>query len=351
MLDRFLSRLPISRPAHHAKQPRFLAFLDYAYMPYALGDSITWVANAQVYARDAGSSEIDIVVLVSRERPAPSWQPFVTAYNSIGALHGLMPAFLSSPMTCNVHLLENRQTFYDMVTDHHQRGGGLWPPIAALTEERIDFISHMHVVDHYRRRGSIPLLAAPRGYAQQAEAFVARFCPDKFRVVVNVRQSHLRAARSQPERDSRFHTWAEFIRRTADKHPDVVFIVIGQYSDVDRRFNQLPATLVPRSLGLGLGAELALLQGADLFMGTSSGFAQAALFGQPAYIVTNTEARAAPYCGVPVGSRHHPFGRPDQIVTWTLETPDSLEQDFQDVLRIKATQGDRVPMDHGHNVQ
>ena len=326
-----------------ARKPHFLAFIDYAYMPYALGDAITWIANAQVYARDAGADAIDIVVLASRERPAPPWQPFITPYGFVGNLHGLMPAFLSSPLIRNVHVLEFRQTFYDMVTDIDERGGAMWPPIGALTKERMDFISHMHIVNHFRRTGSIPRLQAPRGYAQQADAFVAAFCPDKFRVVVNIRQSHLRATNAQPERDSHFATWAEFIARTAGKYPDVAFIVVGQYSDVDRRFDRLPAAIVARSHGLGLGAELALLQGADLFMGTSSGFAQAALFGQPAYIVTNTEPRAAPNCGVSVGARHHPFARPDQIVTWTLETPDTLERDFHDVLTIKTAEGSRVP--------
>ena len=187
--------------------------------------------------------------------------------------------------------------------------------------------------------GSIPLLAAPRGYADAASGFVSNYFPHKFRVVINVRQSHFRPSRAHPERDSRFDTWAEFIRRTAKKYPDVVFIVTGQYSDVDRRFSRLPATVVPRSLGAGLGVELALLQDANLFMGTSSGFAQAALFGHPSYIVTNTEPRAAQYCGVPAGARHHPFGRPDQIVTWSLETADTLEEEFLNVISIKAARG------------
>jgi hypothetical protein len=312
-------------------------------MPHALGDTLTFMANAQVAAREAGANGIDLLVLTSRDRPAPSWQPFITPHNATASLHGLLPAFFSSSLLHNVHLMENRQIFYAMVADFHAQGFPMWPHRRTLNYERIDFMSHMKIVDHFRRTGSIPLLSAPEGYAEKAAAFVARFCSNRFRVVVNIRQSHLKQARAQPERDSRFDAWAEFIRNCSEKYPDVFFIPVGQYSDVDRRFERLPSTVVPRSWGYGLGVELALLQDADLFMGTSSGFAQAALFGHPAYVVTNTEPRAASICGVPVGARHHPFGRRDQIVTWSPETADSLMDDFEAVLDVKLAEGKRVP--------
>jgi hypothetical protein len=340
VLVSFLGRKPAA-PA--AGLPRLLAFFDYGYLPHALGDTLTCVENVQIAAREARASEVDIVVLASRERPAPSWQPFITAHHHVSSVHGLLPAFLSSSLVRDVHLIEDRQFFYAMISGLHRQGVSMWPPVAALTAETIDFMSHMKAVEHFRRAGSIPLLSAPRGYAEKAHAFVARFCAGRFRVVVNIRQSHLKSSHFQPERDSQFETWAQFIIECAKRYPDVIFIVTGRFSDVDRRFERLPATIVPRSWGHGLGVELSLLQDADLFMGTSSGFSQAALFGHPAYIVTNTEPRAAAFCGVPVGARHHPFGRPDQIVTWSRETVESLMSDFEAVLTVKASKGQVVP--------
>lgn len=323
--------------------PRLLAFFDYGYLPHALGDTLTCIENVQIAAREANASEFDLVILAARDRPAPSWQPFMTSHHYVSSVHGLLPAFLSSSMVHDVHLIENRQIFYAMVSRVQKEGTPTWPPVTALTSESIDFISHMKAVEHFRRTGSIPLLSAPRGYAKKVDAFAARFCAGRFRIVVNIRQSHLKSARAQPERDSQFETWEQFIIQCTKRYPDVIFIVAGQFSDVDRRFDRLPSTVVPRSWGCGLGVELALLQGADLFMGTSSGFAQAALFGHPAYVVTNTEPRAAAFCGVPVGARHHPFGRPDQIVTWSRETVDSLMADFEEVLAFKAAAGNSIP--------
>jgi hypothetical protein len=326
---------------------RLLAFFDYAYLPHALGDTLTCMENVQIVAREAGVCEVDLIILAARERPAPSWQPFVTAQQAVGSVHGLLPAFMSSSLVRDVHLIENRQMFYALVSEWHRRGAPTWPAIDALTLERIDFMSHMKAVEHFRKTGSIPLLSAPRGYSKQTDAFASRFCNGRFRVVLNVRQSHLKSARVQPERDSDFETWEQFIKDCAARFPDVVFIVVGRYSDVDRRFEQLSATIVPRSWGCGLGVELTLLQSADLFMGTSSGFSQAALFGHPSYIVTNTEPRAAAFCGVQPGARHHPFARPDQIVTWSRETAESLMSDFDKVLAYKAANGQAVPARFG----
>src|SRR5215469_5942870 len=344
MLEKLASLFDHGRPRTAADKPLFVAFLDYAYMPYALGDAVTWLENAQVHARDAGAAAIDVVLLASPERPAPVWQPHVTAYNFVASLHGILPVFFSSPMVRNVHVLEQRQTFYDMVTDLHEQGAASWPGIGALVAERLNFISHLSIVEQFRRCGSIPLLNAPRGYEKQASTFIDTYCPDHFRIVINVRQSHLTAAGTNLERDSRFEPWAKFISRTANEYPDAIFIVVGQYSDVDRAFFRLPAVVAPRSRGFGLGAELALLQGADLFMGTSSGFAQAAFFGHPSYIVTHIEPRAAIHCGVEVGVRHHPFGRIDQVVTWKPETDEDLAEEFDTVLARKAERGDRVPV-------
>jgi hypothetical protein len=326
---------------------RLLAFFDYAYMPHALGDTLTCIENVQIAARETEACDVDLIILVSRDRPAPPWQPFMTAHQAVGSVHGLLPAFLSSSLVRDVHLIENRQMFYALVSESHRQSVPTWPSIEALTLERIDFMSHMKAVEHFRKTGSIPLLSAPRGYSRQTDAFISKFCEGRFRVVLNVRQSHLKSDRAQPERDSQFDTWAGFVNECAAQYSDVMFIVVGRYSDVDRRFERLPATVVPRSWGCGLGVELALLQGAHLFMGTSSGFSQAALFGHPSYIVTNTEPRAASFCGVAVGARHHPFARPDQIVTWSRETVESLMSDFEAVLAHRAANRQVVPAGFG----
>jgi hypothetical protein len=84
-------------------------------------------------------------------------------------------------------------------------------------------------------------------------------------------------------------------------------------------------------MGFGLGHELALLHRADLFMGSSSGFATMATFCNKPYVITNVQHLFARYIGVPVGARHYPFGNENQILYWETETQDVLLDFFEEL--------------------
>ena len=69
-----------------------------------------------------------------------------------------------------------------------------------------------------------------------------------------------------------------------------------------------------RALGVRLSHELALLKIADLFMGTSSGFATFATFTDIAYAIVNVEHSFAGPAEVRINDRHFPFAKADQIL-------------------------------------
>ena len=78
---------------------------------------------------------------------------------------------------------------------------------------------------------------------------------------------------------------------------------------------------------------------ADLFMGTSSGFATFATFTQIPYAILNVQRDFARYAGVNPDDRHYPFARANQILTWHRETTEELLQLFDEVLAKSADQG------------
>jgi hypothetical protein len=82
-------------------------------------------------------------------------------------------------------------------------------------------------------------------------------------------------------------------------------------------------------LGIGLGHELALLHRADLFMGSSSGFATMATFCNKSYFITNIQDLFSQYIDVPVGGRHYPFADENQILYWEKENQDVLLEYFE----------------------
>jgi hypothetical protein len=84
-------------------------------------------------------------------------------------------------------------------------------------------------------------------------------------------------------------------------------------------------------MGLGLGHELALLHRADLFMGTSSGFATMATFCNIPYVITKIQHLFSAYIDLPVGARRYQFGGENQILYWETEDEEVLSGFFEEV--------------------
>ena len=104
-----------------------------------------------------------------------------------------------------------------------------------------------------------------------------------------------------------------------------------------RRLLRLPNLRIARREGLGLGEELALVTLADMFMGSSSGFAAMATFADRPYLITKIEHLFARYVEVPVGAAHYPFGAAHQRLLWEEEDRNRLMEEFV-LLREKVAE-------------
>ena len=78
---------------------------------------------------------------------------------------------------------------------------------------------------------------------------------------------------------------------------------------------------------------------ADLFMGTSSGFATFATFTALPYAILNVQKEFAPYAGIKPDDRHYPFARPNQILTWHRETAEELAALFGEIVAKFSNRG------------
>jgi hypothetical protein len=212
----------------------------------------------------------------------------------------------------------------------------MWPSLWSHLRRRLDFISHRRINRFYDRNGTLPWLAAPRGYGEWADDFRRTHCQDRFVVALHVRQGAWSLAPASLHRDSPWPEWQAFIEEIGRRDPNVVFVLLGGYSEWDRAAYRLPNVLIPRTMGYGLGHELALVHRADLFMGSSSGFATMATFCNVPYVITNIEARFARYAGLPLGARHYRFGAENQVLSWETETR-KLLLDFFDETRGKLS--------------
>ena len=308
-----------------------IGIYDFSYSPYALGDALTWTMNLNVGAADAGCDAIDQYLVINPSRPGNRLQPFVNQHNYVSIIDSLFPAFLCSPMLRSLKLIRDHPTFNLFLLREVVRRRPMWPPFHSHLNGKLDFITHWRINAFYRKHGYLPWLTAPRGYAAWADAFYQVHCGGRFVVAVNIRQGALSLTPANLIRDSPLPEWHAVIRRVTARHPDVLFLILGGYTEWDREVYRLSNVLIPRAMGFGLGHELALLHRADLFMGSSSGFAAMATFCNKPYLITNIQNLFSQYIDVPVGGRRYPFGNENQILYWEKETQDVLLEFFEEL--------------------
>lgn len=301
---------------------------DFSYGPYALGDALTWLMNLNILAAEAGCDAIDQYLVIDPVRPGGRLQPFVNQHNYVTIIDSLFPAFLCSPKLRSLKLIRYAPSFGLFLLREVIRRRPMWPSFLSQLNRKLDFISHRRINAYHRKHGTLPWLTAPRGYGPWADAFRRTHAEGRFVVAVNVRQSALSMNPANLYRDSPLPEWHAFLRRTAPAHPEVLFLVLGGYTEWDREFLRMPNVLIPRAMGFGLAHELALLHRADLFMGSSSGFAGMATYCNKPYFITNTQHLFARYAEVKIGDRHYPFGNENQVLCWEKEDQDMLLDAF-----------------------
>jgi hypothetical protein len=319
-------------------EPSMIGIYDFSYAPYALGDALTWTMNVNIGAAEAGLEAIDQYLVIEPSRPSNRYQPFVSSINYAGIIDQLLPAFWCSSKLRSLKLIRHRPTFDRFLLREVLRRRPMWPSCWSHLNRTLDFMSHRRINAHYRRHGTLPWLTAPRGYAGWAGTFLQTHAHGRFVVAVNIRQGALSVTPAAVFRDSPMPEWLSFMRRVAARRADVVFLILGGYTEWDREVLRLPNVIVPRAMGFGLAHELALLHRADLFMGSSSGFAAMATFCNKPYLITNVEHALSPHIDVPVGGRHYPFGTDNQVLYWERETDDVLFDTFSELHgRLRGT--------------
>jgi hypothetical protein len=306
---------PVSEPRTH-----FACIIDFSHHHYSLGDALTSQVTAACMAEERGCNAVDVLLLLNPERPSARWQAFITPGNYPAHLENLLPAYLCLPQLGTLSLIR----------DETRAGQTLWraprwPSRTDHLRQHIEWpLNHDAVNAFHRKFGRIPRLAAPKGYDEWAQRFLAGHLAGKFVVALNPRQGRLGSIPAMIYRDSPLDEWHRFIDMVGAAHPQVHFLMLGGYHEWHRTLLARDNVTIPRSLGLSLAHELALLAHADLFIGTSSGFATMATFAGVPYLITNIQPLFAPYVGLEPGDRHYPFASEDQVLSWRTEDAESL---------------------------
>ena len=315
-----------------ANPDALLGIFDFSYQHYALGDLLTSQINLAIIASELGLRQIDIIVMVNPFRPSARQQTFINPANYIAHLDNIMPVFACNPLFRSVQLMRDVQTFNFLLALRHRDDKPMWPDLKTHLRMRQDFpLDHRRINAFHARNGHIPQLSAPRGYENWARRFHETELKGRPLVVINPRQSSLTENPAVTTRDAPLPIWHAFIDTVAEQRPEVLFVMVGGFQEWEHHLMRRRNVFVPRAWGLRLAHELALLKIADLFMGTSSGFATFATFSGGAYAVVNVEHNFAPHAEVKPYDRHYPFAGTNQVLTWQRETTEELLSLFEEL--------------------
>jgi hypothetical protein len=315
-----------------AKTSALLGIFDFSYQHYALGDLLTNQVNLAILAAEQGLRNVDIIVMVNPDRPSARQQTFVTRANYIAHLDNVMPVFGCNPSLRSLQIIRDVQTFNFVVALQHRNRAPMWPDLNTHLKMRQDFpIDHGRINAFHARHGQIPQLLAPRGYEAWARRFHATELDGRPLVIINPRQSSLTENPAVTYRDAPLPAWHAFIDAVAERRPEALFVMVGGFQEWEHRLLCRRNVFIPRAWGLRLAHELALLKIADLFMGTSSGFATFATFTDIAYVIVNVEHSFAGPAEVRLHDRHFPFAKANQILTWRRETSAQLLSLFDEI--------------------
>ncbi|MDP4025877.1 hypothetical protein Q8W71_24910 [Methylobacterium sp. NEAU 140] len=318
------------------------AIYDFSLLPYALGDVLTWNIQTAIRAEDAGCSRCDIYLCVDASHPANVYQrDLVRPENCELFFNELFGAFATHPILGNIHIFRSREALLDHLrlmpftneasfyaVEDYKSTVAQADDDAALQNYFLKYVqSHVQINDFAARNGRIPLLRGSRGCEPDIERLNEVLLAGHHTVVIHPRLRKLDAGYAGEHthhRDSDFLEWYEFLRKSATRRSDVKFVVLGRIHEKPLRLLRLPNVMSLRALGLGLGHELTLMLRADLFIGTSSGFAAFANFSTIPYLVTRMNAASCTAYAIPEGSSRLPFATAQQHLVYGEETSAAL---------------------------
>jgi hypothetical protein len=337
----------------------FHAYWDFQAQPYALGDTITWQVRACALATLAGKKYIDLHILADPLMPAfASQMHTITQWNFKSHLAVMLPAFFLNPMLRSTKLYFDRRAFEEHYFGQIASGATVEPTALAFVRNHtfaaISFDSiNIPVRECFVRTGGFPRPCVPASVASWAKAYLASHSrPFVLCVHMRMRKASQDAAVSASSlvRDGCQESWTDFLSLLAQRHPSVLVVVLGQPGEWPRAFMRLPNVILLKSQGSGLLEEMAMIQEADLFMGTVSGPAEFAYFGIKPYIIIDTpdfHPHSTRLRGISPDAQRPPFGVDGQRLhvgrPSAQELLDLFESSYRDILAKRTAPNPSLP--------
>lgn len=300
-------------------------FADYRTFPYALGDTLTWLQNLHVLAKVHNSNGIDLKILTLPETPASKLQPSINSENFFIHLDNLMPIFSCCELVTTIEIIQEEKKWDNLLSNCLSKNFKSFPTYWDIIKEKHDYSSHNLINNFFRINGYLPRLSSGKIYSSESRAFFAKALNKRKPILFHVRQRLNSYEATAPHRDGTIKAWLDFLNYAKVSLKDHVFVLLGGFDEWDRRLARFDNVVIPRTYGLTVAHELAMIFDGTPFMGNSSGFSAAATFSNTPYIILNYDHAAAKEVDIELFSPQYPFATSKQFISWEKETLESLK--------------------------
>lgn len=306
---------------------------DFQFLPFSLGDILTWTVQAAVQADQKDWKPAGMGYRCRLTHPHPM-QPFVLPGNERNYLGELREAFQFNPLGLEVKELTGRQRPPFDPTDYARDLDRLRRDISEgidIREQTRFFFKHVACHENLNQRHAkgkaVPLLRAPEDTARTTARLIGRRARRKRWICIHIRFRGFdtRWDLSDVARNADPVVWYEFVATLAREFRKThAILLMGELANYPESFQAIPGVFSLRKWGGSVQNDLTSILAADAFFGSSSGFATAANFSATPYTIFNVTASGYLNYAVPDGSERLPFARPRQFLEGKISSVEQM---------------------------
>jgi len=298
---------------------------DFQYLPFSLGDILTWTVHLTVQAQEANWEPKEIQYR-NQLRYTHPMQPFIHAGKGEKYLGELPEAFLFNPLGLKTVEQEESHPIGECVRTEYGRD---LKNLREKSRKGIDIkkqtrffvrhvASHEKLNQYYLRGGQIPLVKAPASIMKQTAKLIRKATGKTKWICLHVRFRGYdqRWDLSDVSRNADPVAWFKILEAISDGYRRThAILLMGEIANYPSSFQKIPGIVSLRVRGGTLQNDLAAVLGAEAFLGSSSGFATAANFSRTPYVIFNVTPSGYENYATPQNAKKLPFAGPRQYLS------------------------------------
>jgi hypothetical protein len=273
-----------------------LVIYNLSSQPFSIGDILV-IQEASLVLREKYQLDlVDFVLVYDPKQPAlrnPSFAA-INEKNALFHLASVLPVAQVNQHLGSLFVFNSHLHLHRFIADNSDLYYYVWPSAWQFAQQDYLYYEVLNdlLYNYYKEHGTIPHLSCGQYLIDWALAFYQEQVYPQVPVTVQVRNNKAFGV----HRNLNIECWLEFFQHCEERYP-VKFVVICAVAEIDDRMRQCPNVVIAKDYHTSIEQDLALIHGAAIHMGASSGPGSMAVFNSKPYLIVNTDA---------VPHLHHP---------------------------------------------